>query len=250
MNTHRFDLSLFSSCRLIKEYFDGLDKFIPDDRTKEFNDNYLVIFDMTENVDLNKNYCRGELIKTDSDKTFKLEETVWFDIKNCRGFKLKNSFGTEEICPWRIVHKGNVFKTDPGPKIIENAPVKTDIEKKKPKLNLDPTFENYIIADKMLKTMMRANSNSILKHLKRLYLPVMIEGKMLTLADSEEEFKLLKAAYYKLDNKKYRPDLKTDIFAKMRAACDETGASFEKLKTLNGTRGGLAKAAKWKFIEK
>jgi hypothetical protein len=36
----------------------------------------------------------------------------------------------------------------------------------------------------------------------------------------------------------------------MRAACDETGASFEKLRPLNGGRGGFSKAAKMKFIEK
>ena len=99
MNTHRFDLSLFSSDRLRKDYFDGLDKLIPDDQTKDFNDNYLVIFDMTENVDLNKHYCHGELIKTDSEKTFKLEETVWYDINNCNGFKLKDSFGTAVCLP-------------------------------------------------------------------------------------------------------------------------------------------------------
>jgi hypothetical protein len=250
MNTHRFDLSLFSSDRLRKDYFDGLDKLIPDDRTKDFNDNYLVIFDMTENVDLNKHYCHGELIKTNSDKTFKLEETVWFDINNCRGFKLKDQFGAPYVCPWMVVHKDNIFITDPGPKVIKNAPEKTDIEKKKPKLNLDPSLKNYMAANDFLKSMFTSNPNKTLRVLKKIYLPIMIEGKMLEIADTEEEFKLLKAAYKKLDNKEYRPDLKTDIFAKMRAACEETGASFEKLKALNGAKGGYSKAAKGKFIEK
>jgi len=149
--------------------------------------------------------------------------------------------------------EGFYFPYMPGlyPAITEKiTALKTDAEKKKPKLNLDSSLENYMAANDILKSMFISNPKKTLRVLKKIYLPIMIEGKMLKLADSEDEFKLLKAAYYKLDNKKYRPDLKTDIFAKMRAACDETGASFEKLKSLNGAKGGLSKAAKGKFIEK
>ena len=80
-----------------------------------------------------------------------------------------------------------------------------------------------------LKSMFKANPNKTIRVLKKIYLPIMIEGKMLEMADSEEEIKHLKAAYKKLNNKNYRPDLRTDIFAKMKAACDDTGASFEKI---------------------
>jgi hypothetical protein len=185
MNTHRFDLSLFAANELFAEYYNGLDKFIPDDRTKDFNDNYLVIFDMTGNVDLNKNYCQGHIIKIDAEKTFEHAQTVWYDIKNCRGFKIKGAFETESECPWRIVHKDNVFKTDPGPKVINNAPAKTDIEKKKPRLNLDPSLTNYMAANDFLKNMFISNPKKTLRVLKKIYLPIMIEGMMLKLAEAD-----------------------------------------------------------------
>jgi hypothetical protein len=77
----------------------------------------------------------------------------------------------------------------------------------------------------------------------------MIDAKMQELADSAEELKTLKSAFGKVQNKKYRPDLRTEIFVKMKAVSEETGASYDKLKTLNATKGGLSKAAKGKFAE-
>jgi hypothetical protein len=127
---------------------------------------------------------------------------------------------------------------------------KIDTKKKKLKLNLDQSLENYLEANDMLKKMFLHNPNKTLRVLKKIYFQIMIEGNMIELAESDEELKTLKKAFWKVQSKKYRPDLRTDIFAKMRCACDDTGASYEKLKTLNGAKGGYSKAAKGKFAEK
>lgn len=250
MITHRFDLSLFAKNELFKEYLDGLDKFVPEDKTDDFNANILVAYDQTGDIDPDKDYGHGYIIKIDAEKKFNFVETVWYDIKECGTFKLKNGLGEEYYCDWRIIHKNYVFKSDPGPKVTVKTSQKIDTEKKQPKLNLDQSLSNYLIAEELLKKMFLRNPQMTLRVLKKIYFPIMIEGKMLELTESAEELKILKSAFWKVQSKKYRPDLRTDIFAKMRAASEETGASYEKLKTLNATKGGLSKAAKGKFAEK
>jgi hypothetical protein len=137
------------------------------------------------------------------------------------------------------------------PPYTEKKPAsQSDTKKIKPELNLDQSLQNYLIAEDLLKKMFLRNPQKTLRVLKKMYFPIMIEGKMLELAESAEELKILKSAFWKVQSKKYRPDLRTDIFAKMMAASEETGASYEKLKTLNATKGGLSKAAKGKFAEK
>jgi hypothetical protein len=127
---------------------------------------------------------------------------------------------------------------------------KVATERKKPELNLDQSLQNYLIAEDLLKKMFLRNPQKTLRVLRKIYYPIMIDAKMLELADSAEELKTLKSAFGKVQNKKYRPDLRTEIFTKMRAVSEETGASYDKLKTLNATKGGLSKAAKGKFAEK
>lgn len=137
------------------------------------------------------------------------------------------------------------------PPYTENRPAsQSDTKKIKPALNLDQSLQNYLIAEDLLKKMFLRNPQKTLRVLKKIYLPIMIEAKMLELAQSTEDLKILKDAFKKVQSKRYRPDLRTDIFAKMRAASEETGASYDKLKTLNATKGGLSKAAKRKFAEK
>jgi hypothetical protein len=249
MLTHRFDLSLFYKDELYKNYFEELDNFVPEDRTEDFNANYLVVFDETLQIDPNRDHGHGHIVKSDPEKNFDFRDTVWYDIKDCKAYKIKNALGEESICPWIVIHKSKVFKNDPGPKVITQPAKKVATEKKKSELNLDQSLNNYLIAEDLLKKMFLRNPQKTLRVLKKIYYPIMIDAKMQELADSEEELKTLKGAFGKLQSKKYRPDLRTEIFTKMRAVSDETGASFDKLKTLNATKGGLSKAAKGKFAE-
>jgi hypothetical protein len=250
MLTHRFDLSLFYKDELYKNYFEGLDNFVPEDRTEDFNTNYLVVFDETLQIDPNRDHGHGHIVKSDPEKNFDFRDTVWYDIKDCKPYKIKNALGEESICPWIVIHKSKVFKNDPGPKVIAQPAQKVATEKKKAELNLDQSLQNYFDAEDFLKKMFRHNPEKTIRVLTKIYYPIMIEGNMLKLTDNEEELKVLKRAYWKVQSKKYRPDLRTDIYAKMMAVSEETGVSFEKLKALNGAKGGYTKAAKGKFAKK